>query len=134
MAKAKIRAAIAILVLAFSCLHQSREFLEQAAHLQPKTMGTDSRSLEEQRFETIRGDLPSFGVIGYIEDPPSGNGATYFFVQYALSPLVVDAYSEHNIAVGNSFRSENEPSFSAWPDLQIVKNYGNGLFLLRRRN
>jgi hypothetical protein len=132
--KTKIRATIAILVLVFSCLHESRQFLERAGQLRRLDLGTDSRSLQDQRFEAIRGDLPSFGVIGYIEDPPSGNGATYFFVQYALSPLVVDAYNEHNIVIGNSFHSENKPTFSAWPDLQIVKSYGNGIFLLRRRN
>lgn len=132
--KAKMRATTAILVLVFSCLHESRPFLERAVQLYRLDPGPDSRSLQEQRFEAIRGDLPSFGIIGYIEDPPSGNGATYFLVQYALSPLVVDAYNEHDIVVGNSFHSENKPTFSAWPDLQIAKNYGNGIFLLRRRN
>lgn len=134
MFNAKMRAAIALFVLAFSCLHESWQFLNRAARLQPKTIGGDSPSLNEKRFEMIRSDLPKSGVIGYIEDPPSGNGAAYFFAQYVLSPLVLDAYSEHNIVVGNSFGSESKPTFSVWPDLEVVKNYGNGIFLLKRRN
>lgn len=132
--KAQIRAITAVLVLVFSCLHESRPFWERARRLYRADPGPDSRRLQDRRFEAIRGDLPTFGVIGYIEDPASGDGATYLFVQYALAPLVVDANGEHDIVVGNAFHSENKPTFSAWPDLQVLKNYGNGIFLLRRRN
>jgi len=84
----------------------------------------------EHRFAPLRTQLPNRGVVGYIGE--SGNAGTedYYLAQYALAPLVVERSPNHALVVG-SFPG-SPPSLPE--DLQVIKDFGNGVLLLSKKD
>ena len=98
----------------------------------------DQMTLYEARYDEVRKHLPSHGVIGYVSDPKENNEDRFAwaFTQYALSPLLVVDRSvnpkgrEYPIVIGNFHRAV--PGDDRMRDLSFVRDFGNGVFLLRK--
>ena len=98
----------------------------------------DRMTLYEARYDEVRKHLPSHGVIGYVSDPKENNEDRFAwaFTQYALSPLLVVDRSvnpkgrEYPIVIGNFHRVV--PGDDRMRDLSFVRDFGNGVFLLRK--
>jgi hypothetical protein len=88
----------------------------------------DVEQRSDQRFATVKAELPSRGVIGYIGESGNTGTADYYLAQYALAPLVVEHTANHAFVIGNfpGGTPSNLP-----PNLQLVKDFGSGLLLLR---
>lgn len=97
----------------------------------------DQMTLYEARYNEIRKHLPSHGVIGYVSDPKENNEdrLAWAFTQYSLAPLLVVDRSvnpralDYPIVIGNFHRAI--PGDDRMRDLSFVRDFGNGVFLLR---
>lgn len=97
----------------------------------------DQMTLYESRYNEVRKHLPSHGVIGYVSDPKENNEDRFAwsFTQYSLSPLLVVDRSvnrethDYTIVIGNFHRAI--PDDERMRGLSFVRDFGNGVFLLR---
>lgn len=98
----------------------------------------DQMTFYEARYNEVRKHLPSHGAIGYVSDPKENNEDRFAwaFTQYALSPLLVVDRSvnpkgrDYPIVIGNFHRAI--PGDDRMRDLSFVRDFGNGVFLLRK--
>ena len=86
----------------------------------------------DQRFAALKVALPSRGVVGYIGESSALARGDYYLAEYALAPLVVDDSTNHRIVIGN-FPSLGSVPFAA-KNLQLVKDFGNGVLLLTNKD
>ena len=92
----------------------------------------DVRAVEyERRYDEMRPFLPRRGVVGYLSDRMDA-GAEYYLTQYTLAPLVVARTPGHVVVVGNFFEPRAGPVLARQHGLVIVRDFGQGLLLLRR--
>ncbi len=97
----------------------------------------DQMTLYEARYNEVRKHLPSHGIIGYVSDPKEKNEdrLAWAFTQYSLSPLLVVDRSvnpkalDYPIVIGNFHRAI--PGDERMRGLSFVRDFGNGVFLLR---
>jgi hypothetical protein len=85
----------------------------------------------ERRFDAIRPFLPQRGMVGYLSDRMDA-GEQYYLTQYALAPLLVAWSPEHMVVVGNFFDPRSGPILAHQHGLVVVRDFGQGLLLLRR--
>ncbi|MBP2689853.1 MAG: hypothetical protein H6Q83_2040 [Deltaproteobacteria bacterium] len=98
----------------------------------------DQMTLYEARYNEVRKHLPSHGIIGYVSDPKEHNEdrLAWAFTQYSLSPLLVIDRSvnpkgrDYPIVIGNFHRAV--PGDDRMRGLSFVRDFGNGVFLLRK--
>lgn len=110
------------------CLLSSFRLIRNSLH---SSSSDDVARLSNQRFSTLKNELPARGVIGYIGESNDSAIPDYYLMQYALVPLVVDRSTNHEIIVGN-FPSTRLPQFP--PTFQVVKDFGNGVVLLTNKD
>jgi hypothetical protein len=97
----------------------------------------DQMTLYEARYDEVRKHLPSHGIIGYVSDPKENNEdrLAWAFTQYSLSPLLVIDRSvnpkalDYPVVIGNFHRAF--PGDDRMRGLSVVRDFGNGVFLLR---
>ena len=96
--------------------------------------GRDVVTNFEDRMLALRERLPPRGVIGYFNDsePDFINWEEYWLTQYALSPLIVTKNIDNEYIVGILHSSEIKKNSYGNMGLLLVKEYGNGIVLLRR--
>jgi hypothetical protein len=119
-----IKIRLAVLIFILGSLLSTVRIAKDApvpAHLAPDDISKRS----DQRFAILKAGLPTQGVVGYIGEPGDLALGDYYLAQYALAPLVVEHSKNHSIVIGNFPNSQ--PSFP--PDLQLVRDFGNGLLL-----
>ena len=88
----------------------------------------------ESRFEAIRKDIPRNGAIGYLTDTDANLTSTlaeYYLAQLALVPTVVTRNTEQTLVLAN-IHTPQPPTFYQQLGLELVKDYGSGVMLLRR--
>ena len=98
----------------------------------------DQMTLYEARYDEVRKHLPSHGIIGYVSDPKENNEdrLAWSFTQYSLAPLLVIDRSvnpkalDYPIVIGNFHRAI--PGDDRMRGLSFVRDFGNGVFLLRK--
>ena len=98
----------------------------------------DQMTAYEARYNEVRKHLPSHGIIGYVSDPKEHNEdrLAWAFTQYSLSPLLVIDRSvnpkgrDYPIVIGNFHRAV--PGDDRMRGLSFVRDFGNGVFLLRK--
>jgi hypothetical protein len=133
----RIKTAIGLLV----CFGLASTFLmlyRAAGDLRGQALGRDELTLFGTRLEAIRHDLPRYGVVGYVADPPNERGTMPFtqelvWTRYFLVPLVVLPnsqlpHSQHNLVIGNFHKPPPTKLLSEW-HLVLMKDYGNGMML-----
>ena len=124
----RVKAAIALLVcigLASSILMLRSARWEQ----RDASLGQDELARFEARLEAIRGDLPRYGVVGYVTDTPNNINLELVWTRYYLTPLVVIPYSQQHLVIGNFHKCPSSEMLSE-RRFALVKDYGNGLMLL----
>jgi len=98
----------------------------------------DQMTAYEARYNEVRKHLPSHGILGYVSDPKENNEDRFAwaFTQYSLAPLLVIDRSvnpkglDYPIVVGNFHRAI--PGDGRMRGLSFVRDFGNGVFLLRK--
>ncbi len=88
----------------------------------------------ESRFDGIRRDVPTDAAIGYLSDAdPSltSSVAEYYLAQLAVVPLLVANNAAQPLVMAN-VHTPQPPEFYRSKGLELVKDYGNGVMLLRR--
>lgn len=129
---------VALLILIFLALLSNLRLFIQSINFIPKPLGRDEITLYEKRFEELKKILPSHGVVGYISNKQAedirfdAGAAEYYLTQYALTPLVVVYSLNYPLVVGNFHQSVIDPQIYASRNLVLLKDFGNGVMLLRR--
>ena len=98
----------------------------------------DQMTVYEARYNEVRKHLPSHGIIGYVSDPKENNEDRFAwaFTQYSLAPLLVIDRSvnpkglDYPIVIGNFHRAI--PGDDRMRGLSFVRDFGNGVYLLRK--
>jgi hypothetical protein len=90
----------------------------------------------ERRFSGLKRVLPQRGVVGYSSGlPPQEFGSEDFkrflLTEYALAPLVIVNDTGPQLVIGN-FDPKRIRSAPALPGLEMVRDFGDGLRLLRK--
>jgi hypothetical protein len=124
------------LVLAGLLLSQTAVVISLARRL-PSAMATEGMARYEKRFVEVRNLLPRFGVIGYLSDPTNDKGVTqglydrrYHSAEYHLAPLVIVDSLEPDVILGNFFSPQAMEKAVAEHKLVVLRDFGNGVFIL----
>lgn len=131
------RVKIAILAIAVSGLLSSAHTLwSLRADL---TIDFDDVSPVESRLQRLKTALPKQGTVGYLSEPRREGAAPdlayakrFYLTQYVLAPLIVRKGSAPVLVVGH-FAAESPDVLTAMPDLVLVEEFGQGVFLWRHR-
>jgi len=130
---------MSLLVSVLVCLAlatQLRAFAQTAALVSGKS---DEVTVIVRKMAEVKNILPAGTVIGYLSNTDKeqiGTGwvvrpKAYYLTQYALAPIIVDHSTEHSLVVGYfdpplGFEADGK-------DLSVVRNFGNGIVLFRRK-
>lgn len=86
------------------------------------------------RFAQIKADLPKDTAVGYLSDAEpdtAGTTAEFGLAQYALIPAVLANDAGRELVMANVHRPQ-PPSFYQARGLELMRDYGNGVMLLRK--
>jgi hypothetical protein len=91
-------------------------------------------AMDANRFRSLREDLPARGVVGYLSDNTGGMEDTraYYLTQYYLAPVVVARDLAHELVIANFASPAAVAAAAAASDLTVMRDFGNGVALLRR--
>jgi len=100
----------------------------------------DSFKIGEQhrRLAGVTAALPPETVVGYISDQPfstAAGQAAFFGVQYALAPRLLVEESDRRQqewVVGSFLRKPDVAEIEKTHNLQLVREFGLGIYLFRR--
>jgi hypothetical protein len=134
----RIKVGIITLIL-FTLFSNIRLLFHQIISFKPKSIGEDYISLSEKRFTALKKALPPHGAVGYLTDVYPEKIAVnamamagYYAARYSLAPIVIANTPEKKLVVGNFQNIKGYPQIYKKYGLVPVKNFNNGLFLLRR--
>jgi len=144
----RVKAAI-VLLLCLGLWSSYREVRGVLSALQQGGRGRDDVTLFGTRLEAIRRDLPRYGEVGYVADPPDNFSNDDFvrqliWTRYWLAPLIVlpywhdhlvigafyklVPYSHDHLVIGNFHKPVPTKMLCEW-HLVLLKDYGNGMML-----
>jgi hypothetical protein len=88
--------------------------------------------LFDNGISLVRQSLPTSGTVGWYTDAPGGASALqeFYLAQYALSPLVVVNNTDQKLVIASIHSAQGKVTD---PKLQLVRDFGNGIQLLRNR-
>jgi len=104
----------------------------------PNALNQDPTTLWAERLQKIRNDLPEEGVVGYLSemDYPGlsydiiDSDEEFVMTQYMLTPLILDRGNpNYDLVIGN-FVGKGPFEFEEVFGLQVVNEYGFGIYLL----
>jgi hypothetical protein len=92
--------------------------------------GQDYVSPADERFASLKTDLPAHGVVGYTSDETDVNERTkkYYLAQYALAPLIVVNNTDQTLVIGDF----NKEEAAVIGNLVLLKRFENGVVLFRQ--
>lgn len=105
-------------------------------------IGGDFITQYEKRFEELKKDLLPKSTVGYITDIPIDQVLSlthpeameaFYLAQYSLAPVATENGITHPLVLGNFHSAHNIEGILSDHGLMVQKNYGNGIFLLRRK-
>lgn len=98
----------------------------------------DEDPLPDVRLADMRQLLPKEGYAGYLSDAPPVNALTdlaavkkFYLTQYALVPLVIRPGTQDEFIIANF--SDPHAAAIQMTGLTLVKDFGGGLMLLRKK-
>ena len=135
------RVNIAILLLVASAFISNIRYVKFAALFSPSRVGKDNITLYEKKLSEIKKDLKPYSIVGYIADRQYRNiglerdAAGYLYItRYALSPLIIDETStDYPVVIGNFLNIPAGRKNASGLGLVLIKDYGNGLMLFKRK-
>ena len=110
-----------------------------------RSAGADARAYQDpymvnaqpERLREAIPYLPEHAALGYLSDlsfDAVNGSAAYFSVMYALAPrLLTRSADSHEWVVGNFSHPLDYASAGTAHHLDLVKDFGNGIVLFRRR-
>ena len=123
-----------VVLLAFGTAFQSYRSADAYARANPDPYMINA---QPERLREAVGYLPENTVVGYLSDLPSdatSGQAAYFGVMYALAPrLVTQSADSAEWVAGNFSHPLDYAAAGAAHHLALVKDFGNGIVLFRRR-
>jgi hypothetical protein len=122
-----------LLVLAYAAVSDVR-WIYRAAQGVRDAHVVDSISSYERRYRELKQALPHEGVIGYVsagQQFGTEDFRRFLLTEYALAPLVLINDTTPDLIVGN-FHPDSVPSAPPAPDLRLVRDFGDGVWLLRK--
>ena len=148
----RMKASIALLVVLglASSLHMAHSAFRE---VRDQGLGRDPMTLFETRLASIRRDLPSYGVVGYVTEPSPHITQELIWTRYYLAPLVVLPYGKHcqvasslvggcpnsaprpataQLVIGNFHQAPPTQLLADW-HLTPIKDYGDGMMLFVNR-
>jgi hypothetical protein len=125
---------IYVLIFVLCCLLSSgREVWDARRGLRNQAQSNNPARHADERFAAIKAALPERGIVGYVGEPGALALGDYYAAQYALAPLVVEHSTNHAMVIGNFSSSQTAFSAGESSNLQLVKDYGNGVLLLANK-
>lgn len=82
------------------------------------------------RFKGVKENIPKGEIVGYVDDKKDGGDSK---TQYFLAPVIFEKSMDRPLILGNFQDSVTGREFAVENKLTIEKDFGNGVFLLRRR-
>jgi len=130
------RAGIGLLLLLLYAVVSDARWIYRAGRGLMDARADDPITSYERRFRELRRALPVGGVIGYVSGAPPGHFTAedfrrFLLAEYALAPLVLINGTAPDLIVGN-FTPDSMPSAPPAPGLQLVRDFGEGVWLLRK--
>jgi len=126
-------AMLAVAILAATAMIPTFTIVVQLAQEEPwKKVPTDPTTLADRRLAPLRAALAGAAEVGYL--PPAARtdmaSATVhlYMLTYALAPTVVRDRAGPLVVA-----DEVKDPHTLPPDLEVVRDFGDGLLLLRRR-
>ena len=89
-----------------------------------------------RRFEKIKDKLPGQGILGYFtnrEYSIDDDAMFFYLTQYALSPLIIVRSTKSKLIIADVSDSFNSIEFSIKYNCYLLKNFGDGILLFRKR-
>jgi hypothetical protein len=88
----------------------------------------------DRRYEAAQDFLPPFGVFGYLDDlrDPVESDVEYVLAGYNLAPRLLQQSTRHALIIGNFTRHPCDIEALTEKGLLLVKDFGNGVAVLRR--
>ena len=89
-----------------------------------------------RRLENLKDILPEQGIVGYFtnrEYNTVDDTMFFFLTQYALSPLIILRGTEPQIIIADVNDSFNIVEFSSKYNCSLLKNFGDGILVFRKR-
>ena len=133
------RPAIAILLLLLYSAVTDAWWLYRTFHITRSLPAADEVTAYESRFRELKAWLPQRGVVGYFDGVESGSrtiddSKRFFLAQYAVAPTLVVREPERypELVIGNL--RPGLDSVRVPPELQLVRDFGNGLLLMKQRS
>jgi hypothetical protein len=100
-----IRVGVGLALLIAFAIHTSYHALPDVWERAPKSRFQEQRrDWDEERFTTLRPQLPARGTIGFTED-----GADWLLTQYALAPLVVARDRDRDLVIATFDKGGDPP-------------------------
>lgn len=122
------RVVYSALVFIVCCLLSSARLMWHAAQDQDPNLVAARSDL---RFAALKAQLPERGTVGYVGKTDPAALGDYYLAQYALAPLVVEHTPNHALVVGNFPHGGPSQPFE---NLQLVRDFGNGVLLLANKD
>lgn len=122
---------LAVYALAVIALVSTLAALVEAGSAKPNNFDIGSY---ESRFAEIKREVPRDGTVGYLTDADPGLTSTtaeYYLAQLAMIPTVVANRADTPLVMAN-VHTPQPAGFYQSRGLQLVKDYGNGVMLLRK--
>jgi hypothetical protein len=132
MIKAEGRPRLALVLIAVAALLPAVSLLLELGQIGWRRRD-DAISAFDRRLAPLRDAVRGQEAIGYL--PPGGSleapgGAAHFYMtRYALAPVIVVAEQQQPMIVADGVGDRGRLP----PDLEIARDFGGGLFLLRPR-
>lgn len=129
-ARARVGIAIMLLMGVFALL----TFASYAAVVLRGGGNPRGIAMDANRFRGLREILPARGVVGYLSDTTEGleGSRIYYLTQYYVAPVVVARDPAHDLVIANFASTAAMATVAAAHELTLVRDFGNGLALLRR--
>jgi hypothetical protein len=128
--------AAAIVITVLVCVLSNLKLVtETRRFFHPNDSVRDGGAQADQRFSELRRTLPERGVVGYLGEPTETGLKDYYLAQYALVPLVIEHSQKSQLVIAN-FPASVQDSRPLEPpdDFVTLKNFGNGVLLLAKRD
>jgi hypothetical protein len=124
------RAKLGISLIPFMALLALGTLAGYRSVLQQNAGKTDAVTLNEARFEGLRAVLPARGIVGYLSD--TDDLENYYLAQYCLAPVVVARDAARDLIVANVKSPTAIAKLASANNLTVVRDFQDGVALLRR--
>jgi hypothetical protein len=131
-----IRATIGISMIALLTLISiSNELWESYKSLDQYNKTTTDITVFENRFARLIQQLPSIGVLGYIDDTtdPVNASLQYTLTRYALAPHLLEKSTHHEMIIGNFHKLPPKKALWVEQGLILIEDFGDGVLLFSKR-